>query len=112
MFLAKDTFAFVCELGALTTAFGLRNTIAGERGIAAYRAWLPLESIRPAHFAQEKWEERFAWPPDGSPPYPPLMHRVARAVVTYLALVLIIAALLEAFTPFPVLTWLGKGLQR
>jgi hypothetical protein len=39
------------------------------------------------------------------------MHRVARAVATYLALLLIIAALLEAFTPFPVLTWLGKGLR-
>jgi hypothetical protein len=81
------------------------------RGIAAYRAWLPLESIRPAHITQEKWEERFAWPPDGRPPYPALMHRVARAVATYLALLLIIAALLEAFTPFPVLTWLGKGLR-
>jgi hypothetical protein len=28
--------------------------------------------------------------------------------VTYLAVVLIIAALLEAFTPFPALTWLGN----
>jgi hypothetical protein len=33
---------------------------------------------------------------------------VVRAVVTYLAVVLAIAALLEAFTPFPALTWLGK----
>jgi hypothetical protein len=31
-----------------------------------------------------------------------------RAVVTYLAVVLIIAALLEAFTPFATLTWLGQ----
>ena len=110
--LAKAIIAYAVELVARTNAFGLRNAIARERGIAAYRAWLPLESIRPADIAQEKWEERFAWPPDGRPPYPPLTHRVARAVVTYLALVLIIAALLEAFTPFPVLTWLGKGLQR
>ncbi len=64
--------------------------------------------IRPAHIAQEKWEERFAWPADGKPPYPPLTHRVVRAVVTYLAVVLTIAALLQAFTPFPALTWLGK----
>ena len=110
--LAKAIIGYVVELVARTNAFGLRNAIARERGIAAYRAWLPLETIRPADIAQEKWEERFAWPPDGRPPYPPLTHRVARAVVTYLALALIIAALLEGFTPFPVLTWLGKGLQR
>jgi hypothetical protein len=88
--------------------FGLRNAIAHERGIEAYRAWLPLERIRPAHIAQEKWEERFAWPADGKPPYPPLTHRMVRAAVTYLAVVLIVAALLQAFTPFPVLTWLGQ----
>ncbi len=40
----------------------LRNTIAQERGIAAYRAWVPFERIRPAHIPQEKWEESFAWP--------------------------------------------------
>ena len=31
-----------------------------------------------------------------------------RALVTYLAVLLIIAALLEAFTPFAALTWLGQ----
>jgi hypothetical protein len=109
--LAKAIIGYVVELVARTNAFGLRNTIARERGIAAYRAWLPLESIRPTHIAQEKWEERFAWPPDGRPPYPPFTQRVARGVITYLAFLLIIAALLEAFTPFPVLTWLAKGLR-
>jgi hypothetical protein len=79
-----------------------------ERGIEAYRAWLPLERIRPAHIAQEEWEERFAWPANGKPPYPPLAYRVVRAALTYLAVVLIIAALLQAFTPFPVLTWLSE----
>jgi hypothetical protein len=33
---------------------------------------------------------------------------VVRAALTYLAVVLIIAALLQAFTPFPVLTWLSE----
>jgi hypothetical protein len=33
---------------------------------------------------------------------------VVRAVVTYFAVVLTIAALLRAFTPFPALTLLGK----
>ena len=37
--------------------FGLRNAIARERGIAAYRAWVPLERIRPVSIPQEKWEE-------------------------------------------------------
>jgi hypothetical protein len=106
--LAKAAIRTAVELVARSNAFGLRNAIARERGIEAYRAWLPLERIRPAHIAQEKWEERFAWPADGKPPYPPLMQRVVRAAVTYLAVVLIIAALLQAFTPFPALTWLSK----
>jgi hypothetical protein len=66
--LAKAITGYVVELVARINAFGLRNAIARERGIAAYRAWLPLESIRPAHIAQEKWEERFAWPSDDGPP--------------------------------------------
>jgi len=108
VFLVKAVIRAAVERVARSNAFGLRNAIARERGIAAYRAWLPLERIRPAHIAQEKWEEKFAWPADDKPPYPPLGHRVVRAVVTYLAVVLTIAALLQAFTPFPALTWLGK----
>ena len=42
--------------------FGLRSAIARERGIAAYRAWVPFERIRPVGIPQEKWEEAFAWP--------------------------------------------------
>lgn len=108
VFLVKAVIRAAVELVARSNAFGLRNAIARERGIAAYRAWLTLERIRPAHIAREKWEERFAWPADEKPPYPPLTHRVVRAIVTYLAVVLTIAALLQAFTPFPALTWLGK----
>jgi hypothetical protein len=108
VFLVKAVIRAAVELVARSNAFGLRNAIARERGIAAYRAWLPLERIRPADITQEKWEERFAWPADDKPPYPPLTHRVVRAIVTYLAVVLTIAALLQAFTPFPALTWLGK----
>jgi hypothetical protein len=108
VFLVKAVIRAAVELVARSNAFGLRNAIARERGIAAYRAWLPLERIRPADITQEKWEERFAWPADEKPPYSPLTHRVVRAIVTYLAVVLTIAALLQAFTPFPALTWLGK----
>src|SRR6266536_4311286 len=78
VFLAKAAIRAAVELVARSNALGLTNAIARERGIAAYRAWLPLERIRPAHIAQEKWEERFAWPADGKPPYPPLTHRVVR----------------------------------
>src|SRR5450432_2734229 len=47
--------------------FFLRNAIARERGIAAYRAWVPLERIRPDNIPQEKWEEAFAWPANNKP---------------------------------------------
>jgi hypothetical protein len=110
VFLAQAAIGFVVELAARTNALGLRNAIARERGIAAYRAWLPLERIRPAHIAQESWEERFAWPVGDKPPYPPLTYRILRAVIAYAAAVLTIAGLLEAFTPFPALTWLGKAV--
>jgi hypothetical protein len=98
----------VVEFAARHNAFGLTDAIARERGIVAYRAWEPLERIRPAHIPQTQWEERFAWPADNRPPYPPLGHRIARAIVFYQVAALIIAALLQAFTPFPVLTWLGR----
>jgi hypothetical protein len=111
VFLAKSVIRAVVELVARINAFGLRNAVARERGIAAYRAWLPLERIRPAHIAQEKWEESFAWPADNSPPYPPLKHRAVRATIIYLAMVLLAAVLLEAFTPFPALTWLWKTVR-
>jgi len=71
-------------------------------GVAAAQA------IRPAEIPQAVWEERFAWPADDRPPYPPLSHRILRAVVIYLVFALVLAALLQAFTPFPALTWLGR----
>ena len=53
-------------------AFWLLLAIARERGIAAYRAWVPFEKIRPPHIPQPQWEEAFAWPANNKPPYPPL----------------------------------------
>jgi len=84
----------------------LRNVIARERGIGAYRAWVPLERIRPAHISQQEWEQTFAWPADNKPPYPPLGHRIMRGVLSYGAMILIVAFLLQFFTRFPVLTWI------
>jgi hypothetical protein len=84
----------------------LRNAIARERGIGAYRAWVPLERIRPAHISQQEWEQTFAWPADSKPPYPPLGHRIMRGVLSYGAMILIAAFLLQFLTPFPILTWI------
>jgi hypothetical protein len=84
----------------------LRNAIARERGIEAYCAWIPLERIRPAHISQQEWEQAYAWPVDNKPPYPPLGHRIMRGALSYGAMILIAAFLLQFFTPFPVLTWI------
>ena len=83
----------------------LRNAIARERGIGAYRAWVPLERIRPPDISQRDWEEAFAWPANNEPPYPPLRHRMLRGVLFYGATILIAAVLMQFFTPFPILTW-------
>lgn len=86
----------------------LRSAIARERGIAAYRAWLPLERIRPADCPQEVWEQRFAWPPDNRPPYPALPQRMLRAAISYAVVLIGAAILLQLFTPLRVWTWLGE----
>src|SRR5580692_8290988 len=45
LYLVKAVIATVVEFMARHNVFYLRNTIARERGIEAYRAWLPLERI-------------------------------------------------------------------
>ena len=112
LYLLKVVITVAVELMARHNVFYLRNIIARERGIEAYRAWLPLERIRPVHIAQEKWEETFAWPANNMPPYPSLARRIARVAAFYLAVLLIIAVLLQEFTRFPVLTWLGGAARR
>jgi hypothetical protein len=99
------------DLVGWSNAFGLRNAIARERGIAAYRAWVPFEKIRPANIPQERWEEEFAWPANDRPPYPPLLQRLWHGLISYVAVLLAAAILLQVFTPFPVLTWLGKSIR-
>jgi hypothetical protein len=91
-----------------SNAFWLRDAIARERGIAAYRAWVPLERIRPTHIPQEQWEETFAWPANNKPPYPPLSHRIVRMGIGYMIFVVATAAVLQAFTPFPAVTRLTQ----
>jgi hypothetical protein len=86
----------------------LRNPIARERGITAYRAWEPFEEIRPAHIPQAKWEETFAWPANDRPPYPPLAQQLLYGLLLYLIVAAAAVVLLQIFTPFPALTWLGR----
>jgi hypothetical protein len=108
LFLVRVTIRALVDFIGWSNAFGLRNAIARERGIAAYRAWVPFEKIRPTNIPQERWEEAFAWPANNLPPYPPLAQRMLRGLMSYLTVVLAAAVLLQVFTSFPVLTWLGK----
>lgn len=84
----------------------LRNPIARSRGVAAYRAWLPLERIRPEHISQQAWEEEFAWPPHNKPPYLPLGQCALRASVVYAFVLVLVLAGLQLFTPFHVVNLL------
>ena len=108
LFLARLAIGAVVDLVAWSNAFGLRAAIARERGIAAYRAWVPFERIRPATIAQEQWEAAFAWPANNQPPYPPLAQRMLRGAISNVVVVVAAAVLLQFFTPFPVLTWFGQ----
>jgi hypothetical protein len=111
LFLMRVAIRVIVDLVGWSNAFGLRNAIARERGIAAYRAWVPFERIRPTNISQEKWEEEFAWPANDKPPDPPLARRLLRGLMSYLIVILASAVLLQIFTPFPVLTWLGKVIK-
>ncbi|MGA7809023.1 hypothetical protein [Bradyrhizobium sp.] len=107
LYMARIALRAMADVAARTNLFWLRSAIARERGIGAYQAWVPLERIRPAHIPQQEWEATYAWPPNNQPPYPPLRQRLLRGVVSYVLVFLIAAALLQAFTPFPVLNWLA-----
>jgi hypothetical protein len=108
LYLARLAIGALVDLIGRHNAFWLRTAIARERGIAAYRAWVPFEKIRPPHIPQPQWEEAFAWPANNKPPYPPLAQRMLLGVIINVAVVLAAAILLQVFTPFPVLTWLGQ----
>jgi hypothetical protein len=101
-------FTRLVDLIGWSNLFYLRNTIARERGIAAYRAWEPFERIRPTEISQQRWEETFAWPPDNRPPYPSLTVRILRALLGYVIVLAIAAVLLQLYTPFPAVTWLSN----
>jgi hypothetical protein len=107
-FVLRILFGLCVDVLGWSNAFGLRSAIARERGIAAYRAWEPFERIRPKSISQDEWEETYAWPADDKPPYAPLWQRALRGVLSYLIVLGAMAVILQIFTPFPVLTWIGK----
>jgi len=106
LFVVRVAITFVVDLMGRNNLLWLRNAIARERGVRAYRAWLPFDRIRPAHIPQQEWEQAFAWPANNQPPYQSLSHRIFRGIVFYGVLALLAAILLQAFTRFSILTWL------
>ena len=112
IWLARLAIARLVDVAGRSNVLGLRNAIARERGIAAYRAWEPFERIRPIHIPQAQWEERFAWPADNRPPYPPLIQRILFGLAWNILVIVAVLAALQYFTPFPVLTWLGSLIHK
>ena len=107
LFLARLATWAVMDLFGSSNALGLRSMIAHERGIAAYRAWLPLERIRPNHIPREQWEETFAWPANDRP----LLQRIMLASAIYALVILIVIVALGVYAP-SVLSWLGEMVRR
>jgi hypothetical protein len=101
----------VVDLVGKKNAFWLRSFIARERGIAAYRAWVPFDKIRPSDTSQEEWETTFAWPANNKPPTLPLVHRMVLPLGS-VVLFFFVAVLLQALTPIPVLSWLDELMKR
>jgi hypothetical protein len=109
--LVRVMIRVVVDIVGWSNAFWLRNAIARERGIAAYRAWVPFERIRPTNIPQDQWEETYAWPANNKPPYLPLAQRIMRSVIGYVLVILGAAVMFQAFTPLPVLRWLGELIK-
>lgn len=112
LYILKAIVLGLVEIAARHNFLYLRHAVARERGVEAYRAWLPLESIRPASIPQEKWEETYAWPADNKPPYPPRIYQFMRAVAIYVVAIAIIAVLLQEFTPFAAVNWIGATAKK
>jgi len=107
--IARRVIRDCVDLAGRNNFLGLRNAIARERGIAAYRAWEPLEDLRPAEIPQPVWEERFAWPANDEPPYPSLWRRLGFELASFVLVLLLVLVLLQLFTPIPALGWLASA---
>jgi hypothetical protein len=56
--LVRLTIRATVDFVGLRNFLFLRNAIARERGIAAYRAWVPFEGIRPPTFRRQNGKKR------------------------------------------------------
>ena len=66
--------------------FYLRSAIARERGIGAYRAWVPLGAHQAgARFRSANGKRDLPGRANNQPPYPPLRHRLLRGMLFYAA---------------------------
>jgi hypothetical protein len=108
----RFVFRLLVDLFGLNNILWTRGLIARERGAQAYRAWLPLERIRPAQIPQHQWEETYAWPPGNRPPYPAFGYRLLRGTITYVVGLVVVATLIQLFTPLPVLSWAAGAAKR
>jgi hypothetical protein len=106
LFILRLAIGGLVYLVARWNLFGLRSAVARERGIAAYRAWLPFERIRPEHISQSEWEETYAWPAGDKPPYPSLPRRILTGTISYVVVIAAILVVLQFLTPIPAVTWL------
>jgi len=84
----------------------LRTTIARERGIAAYAPGT-IRANKATTFRSRNGKRPLPGPPQQTA-LPPLAQRILLGRSANVAVFLAIAVLLQLFTPFPVLTWLGS----
>ena len=68
LWLLRAAIGVASDLAGRWNLFWLRNAIAHERGIAAYRAWEPHERIRPDDFPRKNGKRHMPDPPTTSRP--------------------------------------------
>ena len=110
MFVLRLVLGVIIDMLGKWNVLWLRTAIARERGIRAYRAWLPLERIRPENVSQRAWEERFAWPANNAAPYPPLAFRFLLAIGLYAGVAVLAFLLLGYFAP-ALLAWVTAAAR-
>jgi hypothetical protein len=78
-----------------------RNAIARERGIAAYRAWVPFERIRPDNIPRRKNGKRHLLGRQQQTTLPSASATHTARVISYVAVILVAAVLLRSLLLCP-----------
>ena len=95
------------DLVGWSNAFGLRNAIAGKEVLLRTGRGCPLNAYARRRSLKRNGRRLSRGLPIIGHRIPSLPYRVLRAAASYLLLFLIMAALLQLFTPIPVITWLA-----